>query len=288
MKKFFCAICLMTLVGSVSAQTDDVVVIGFENQTLNESNYWIGGEDGELVEGQWGNTWTCKYTEGVATVTTTYGGYYWSGFAISACTGTTFTDAYAGADQYNCVVGKAKSGNNFLVAQQAYGIECISFSEPVTVNGFSYTNSAVAVNSIVNGDDYEAPFTKEDWLKCTVIATRSNSSTVTFDIDLAKDGDYVKTWQTTEGMEKVFTDVVSLSFAFSGSRNGEWGLNTPAYFCMDDLEVTPSTAHIATLSDSNHTVVARYDLGGRRMQQRGKGFSVVRLDNGKVFKVVTK
>lgn len=214
--------------------------LGFENATLNSDKYWIGDSiNGTFMQGAYGPVWACTYTEDLATVNMTYGGSYWNGFAISARTDTVFKDNYMGPDQYNNIVGKGYAGsNNFLVVQGTWGTENITFSKPVDISGFHYTNSAVVVNSILNGDSYSGDkFGQDDWLKCTVTATLADSarSQVTYDIDLAKDGNYVKTWKATEGLSNTFVNVVALSFSFSGSRTGDWGLNTPAYMCIDNL-----------------------------------------------------
>lgn len=215
-----------------------LITIDFEGAQLNDGGYWIGDVNGVEKAGYYGPEWACTYTEDIANVNMTFGGSYWSGFAISACTGTTFTDGYMGADQYNNITGKAASGKNFLVIQQAYGQENISFTKPVTVKEFMFTNSAVAVNSIVNGDDYESKFTEKDWLACDVIGMHSDSTTVVCRLDLAKDGSYVDSWTAIQE-PKDFSDIISLQFTFDGSRTGQWGLNTPAYVCIDKLVIEP-------------------------------------------------
>lgn len=211
--------------------------ISFENAKLNSDKFWIGDETGTKTEGSNGPAWACTYTEGPATVNMTYGGSYWSGFAISACTGKTFA-SYSGTDQYNNVTGKAYKGDNFLVVQNAYGNESITFSTPVSILGFNYTNSAVAANSILNGDAISGEkFGADDFLTCTVTGLRKDGKTVTYDIELAKDGEYIDYWKSTRNMRTSFNNITKLTFSFKGSRNGEYGLNTPAYMCIDNIIV---------------------------------------------------
>ena len=211
--------------------------VDFEDATLNSNKYWIGSQDGTEEQGAYGPIWKCTYKEGVASVNTTFGGSWWSGFAISACTGTTFADNYQGTDQYNNIVGGASSGNNFLVINgvTASG-NSITFDKPATITGFRYTNSAVAANSIINGDTYSGgPFTENDWFKCIVTGTKKDGTTVTYDIMLAENGDYVKTWTATKGLSNTFVNIVKMEFSFDGTRKGEYGLNTPAYMCLDKI-----------------------------------------------------
>jgi hypothetical protein len=206
--------------------------VSFENQTLNSQLFWIGDQTGTLVPGEWGNTWTCTYTEGLVTVNTTYAEGYWSGFAISARTDTTYAEQTP--DQYNNVVGKAYHGNNFLVVQQPFGNECITFAKPLTVMGFHYTNSSYTVNSILHGDNISGDkFNEQDWLKCTVTGYNGDQVTGSIDIDLASNGTYVDYWKTARLSSLGL--VTKLTFSFSGSRNSSYGLNTPAYMCLDRM-----------------------------------------------------
>lgn len=78
-------------------------------------------------------------------------------------------------------------------------------------------------------------FDETDWFKCTVVGKDQFGSTTKVDIDLAKDGDYVKDWRYCD-LSKL-GKVTELSFEFSGSRTGDWGLNTPAYICIDDIQI---------------------------------------------------
>jgi hypothetical protein len=180
----------------------------------------------------------CTYSEENLTVNNTYCVYYWGGFAISSRTETTYDPLTQTPDQYNCVAGKAHSGKNFLVAQLSYNGEkiVVNGGQPAWVEGLWFTNSAYAVNSILNGDNYSGPkFDETDWFKCTVVGKDQFGSTTKVDIDLAKDGDYVKDWRYCD-LSKL-GKVTELSFEFSGSRTGDWGLNTPAYICIDDIQI---------------------------------------------------
>ena len=49
---------------------------------------------------------------------------------------------------------------------------------------------------------------------------------------------YVKTWQycDLEGIE-VFQNITSLAFNFEGSKRNDYGLTTPTYVCIDDIEI---------------------------------------------------
>ena len=141
-------------------------------------------------------------------------------------------------DQYNNCTGKAVSGKNFLVVQP-YG-ETIDFDQAVTVKGFWYTNSAWVVNAILNGDGMTpGKFEAEDWFKCIISPTPAEGvGGARFEIDLAKDGDYVKEWKYCDLSDvDAFKNIKSLSFAFDGTKKNDWGVTTPTYICIDDIVI---------------------------------------------------
>ena len=210
--------------------------ISFENQALNEDGYWCGDETGEKFDNWGADAYACTYTENGLTITANYtpSWYSWSGFAISNRTATTFKDITP--DQFNNITGKAHSGNNFCVVYPFGESIVVNGGKPAFVDGFWYTNDAWTVDAILNGDGMSpGKFEATDWLKCTVIGTKQGGSTVTVDIDLASEGKYVKDWQYCDlsSMGKV----VELSFVFTGSKSNDWGLTTPSYMCIDDIQI---------------------------------------------------
>lgn len=224
------------------------VTISFENQKLNADGFWIGVPEGNSYSynDDWGGTTTTYtdnvYNEGPVSFPVTYNLYtsaygtsdYWSGFAISNRTATTFEAATLTPDQYNNITGKAHNGKNFCVIT-TYG-EKISLGSGVVIKSLYFTNSAYTVNSILNGDNYSgAKFDATDWFKCTLTGEKADGTTVTKDIDLAKDGGYVNDWQLLDLSD--MGAITSLSFGFSGSRSNDYGVLTPAYICIDDVTV---------------------------------------------------
>ena len=215
-----------------------VYTISFENQTLNKDGFWCGDETGEKVDNFGAEAYECTYTENGASFVATYTPSWasWSGFAISSRTETSFAAATMTPDQFNNITGKAHSGNNFCVVYPYFETIVVNDGKPAFVNGFWFTNEAWAVDAIVNGDGMTpGSFDKTDWFKCTVTGKKQSGGTVTVDIDLAKDGDYVKEWKYCDlsSMGKV----VELSFSFTSSRANDWGPTTPMYMCIDDLEI---------------------------------------------------
>ena len=212
--------------------------ISFEDKTLNDKGFWCGEVNDNGFDNGYGTSYPCIYENDIVKFNTTYSVFYWSGFAISnrTATGFEFGDYTPEGmpDQFNNVTGKAKSGKNFCVVQ-TYG-ETIQLAKPAWVNGFWFTNSSYTADAYVNGDGMSpGKFEKDDWFQCIVTGKKQDGSFVKVNIDLAKDGEYVKDWQYCDlsSMGKV----VELSFAFDGSKKNDWGVTTPAYICIDDIEI---------------------------------------------------
>ena len=216
--------------------------ISFESATLNADGYWSGNEEGTKFDNWGAEAFACSYTEGNATfpvnLTPAWGS--WSGFAVSNRTATTYASETMTPDQFNNITGKAKTGSNFCVVQ-TYG-ESINFDKPVKLKGFWYTNNAWTVDAILNGDGMTpGKFEAEDWLNCVIYPTPAAEDALSgarIEISLAKDGDYVKEWKYCDLSEvEAFSNIKGLSFGFEGTKQNDYGLTTPAYICIDDIEI---------------------------------------------------
>ena len=213
MKKhlLFAASAIMALTAFTSCQKQDNAgepdfkVVTFENQKLNDQGFWCGTAEGtgySYDDGYGGvtTTYPCVYSESGAKFNTNYSvstwGYdYWSGFAISSRTETTFSDLTLTPDQYNNITGKANSGEKFCVVT--------TYGETIDIEGGA--------------------------------GTAADNSTKTVDIKLAANGTYVDTWQWADLSS--LGKVVKLAFVFTGSDSGAYGVNTPAYICIDDMAI---------------------------------------------------
>ena len=216
-------------------------IIGFEDATLNADGYWCGDETGDKFENYGSDGYACSYKEDVVNfpVKWTPAWASWSGFAVSSRTETTFSSETMTPDQFNNVTGKAHGGKNFMVLYTFD--EEITFDKPVTVKGFWYTNDAWTVDAILNGDGMSpGKFEAEDFLNCVVYPTPAADvmSGARLEIPLAKDGDYVKEWKYCDLSDVVaFQNIKALSFGFEGTKRNDFGLTTPTYICIDDIEI---------------------------------------------------
>lgn len=114
--------------------------------------------------------------------------------------------------------------------------------------GFYVTNNTYAYNSMRDGDGFAKKFggvpnVDSDWFKITVNAYYNGSLKTDYvefyladfrDPDSTKDY-IIKTWEWVDLSSLGVVD--SLMFSLSSSDTGSFGMNTPAYFCMDDFTV---------------------------------------------------
>jgi len=222
----------------VDGVTTATVIVSFENQALNSDGYWCGDLNGTKFDNWGSEAYACKYQESILTFNTNYTPSWasWMGYAISNRTETTFSTDTMTPDQFNNITGKANTGKNFCVVQTYGETIDVNDAEGTYIKGFYYTNNAWTVDAILNGDGMTpGKFEESDWLKCSVTGTKADGTTATVDIMLAENGSYVKDWQYCDLSS--LGKVKSLSFTFSGTKNNDYGLTTPAYMCIDDIAV---------------------------------------------------
>lgn len=159
-------------------------------------------------------------------------GVYYFGNLPSNKSDNTFA-SYLDAEKSAC--GGAYEGENFNVWTMSYaGIDGIALEEPAVVPGFFINNTAYAVNSMCNGDGYAKKFGKDDWFKLTIDATLNGMGIDTeVIVNLASNGEYIDKWTYVDLSQ--FGPVDAIKFTLTSSDNGDNGMNTPAYFCMDNF-----------------------------------------------------
>jgi hypothetical protein len=234
--KLFLGILLATMLGSLQAQT----VIDFEELNLPADTFWNGSD----LSGGF-------QSKGVYFVN-----YYdtswdvWSGFAYSNKTDTV-TAGYT--NQYSTAAGQGAEGSQIfaLAYVSPYSpnyIKLTGYEGGSIIEGFYITNNTYAYISMRDGDAYSKKFGGDDgndpdWFKLTVNGYYNGNETGTAEFYLAdyrfadNDSDYiVKDWRWFDLTSLGTVD--SVTFSLSSSDTGEYGMNTPAYFCMDNLTLS--------------------------------------------------
>lgn len=164
----------------------------------------------------------------------------WTGFVLSNQTDTE-TPGYV--NQYSVASGAAASGENFLVFfRDSYDASHneIAFTDASEhlFKSMALCNATYAYLSMKNGDDFSKKFEDGDWFKLTISAYDVNNVEIgAMDVYLAdfRDGrkELLNTWKTVD--LTALGKANKLSFEFSSSDNGVWGMNTPAYVCIDNI-----------------------------------------------------
>lgn len=185
------------------------------------------------------------------------GGCCWNGWSYSNVTDTT-TPGFG--NQYSAWAGGGNGGSaNYGIA--FFGNPTIAFAAPSVVSGAYFTNTTYAALSMLNGDSFAKKFggasgNDADFLKLTVTGwNAANQSTGSVEFYLAdyrfasNTADYVVRDWTFVNLASLGT-VSKLSFGLTSSDNGSFGINTPAYFALDDLSVTavPEPSELALLA----------------------------------------
>lgn len=166
----------------------------------------------------------------------------WSGFAASS---ETDTETRGWTNQYSSITGGGAIGTQSYAVAFPAGYSEIEFGKSI-VSGFYITNSAYAFWSMKEGDDYAKKFggvtgDDPDWFKVTIAGiAESGDTTSTIDYYLAdfrfKDNseDYiVEEWEWVDLSS--LGEISKIRFSLSSSDMGDWGMNTPGYFCLDQL-----------------------------------------------------
>ena len=183
----------------------------------------------------------------------------WSGFATSTKTDAT-TPGYA--NQYSAITGKGVSGSTGYAVAYPNPVSTIAFKDTI-VSGLYVTNSTYAYLSMKNGDAYAKKFGGEsgndpDWLLLTIEGfDPEGNSTGQVNVNLAdfaysnNVNDYIlNTWKWVN-LQKLGR-ISKLEFSLRSTDNGNWGMNTPGYFCIDNLnqEIVTSISELQLIKAS--------------------------------------
>jgi hypothetical protein len=162
-----------------------------------------------------------------------YEGSYVTGAVISNITSTDFKDY---KDAYKSAAGGAFAGKNYVVwYEDGWTANAIKLKSAAVVPGMYVCNNVYALSSMKNGDAIAGdPFGEKDWFLLTIggyLEGKAVNAQVEF--YLAKGTSFVTEWTYVD--LSPLGKVDELCFRMTGSRTGDYGLNTPAYFCIDNL-----------------------------------------------------
>lgn len=246
MRKILLSLFVFASVLTSKAQTTST----FESLTLPKSdtayiNYSDYGEDVGFTDGL--AYFPCVYD-------TSFGYEYWaSGFAYSNMTDSV-TSGFMNQYSAKTAIGFAASEKYVVAYGKENNIRLTGAATGKGLLGFYITNSTYAYNSMRDGDGFSKKFnaTDKDYFRLDIFAYRKDTlgkDSVSFYLADFRNSDstknyIVKDWQWVNLAKIGKAD--SLYFRLQSTDNGSFGMNTPAYFCMDNFMTNETGLSIAT------------------------------------------
>jgi hypothetical protein len=171
--------------------------------------------------------------------------------------------------------GGVDDSANFAVGYNSQRGEArVDFPEAVQVQGMYVTNTTYVYRAVAEGEDgagfVKGPFEAGDWLRLDVFGVDSQdqeTGQVEFHLADFRDGSasVVSDWVWVD-LSSLGT-VQRLEFDISSTDVGQFGMNTPAYFALDDLTFVPIPEPLSQLSWVAGLVTVA--IVCRRRQSRG-------------------
>jgi hypothetical protein len=242
MKYHTLGLSLATAAFALTQNATNAATVTFETVSLPGSGFWNGSDlsGGITLEG---NTFKNNYN-------TTWGS--WSGFAVSNHTDTTTA---GWGNQYSSFAGNGAGGSaqyavGFFATYEDSTHVSLGAMTDLTGVGTLVTNSTYAGISMRDGDGVAKKFgglsgDAPDWLMLTIEGYASGAATetsVNFYLADFRDADNSKDYILDTWKYLDFTalgTVDELRFSLSSSDNGEYGMNTPSYFAIDNFMSVP-------------------------------------------------
>lgn len=215
----------LTLAAASASRADVVTNTTFESISIPAVGYVNNAPPGFTIDGNFFNnaydaTWQT-----------------WSGWAISNKTDAAIPGY---TNQYSAITGGGADGSsNYAVAFS--GGSYINVAEGRSVLSLDVTNTSYAYFSMLNGDQFARKFGAGDYFTLSIVGhdglDGAGASTGEVDFNLADflgaNHTIVNTWNTIDLTS--LGAARSLTFTLSSSDNGDFGMNTPAYFAIDDF-----------------------------------------------------
>ena len=240
-----------------------VYVTDFENPTLQYADTAWFGQD-QVIDGD------TTFSSGILTFENNYNATWqsFSGWAYSNNIDVT-TPGYS--NQFSAITeGGANGTGQFGVCYVSGNKRAfIDGGAPMVISGAYFTNTTYTYLAMLNGDSFSKQFgdstnangtldgtNGEDWLLLTIYGLNSDSlytgDSVNFylaDYRFANNSlDYIiSSWEYVDLSS--LGAVYGLDFRLRSSDMGTWGMNTPAYFAMDELTI--GTASLSAKTSFN-------------------------------------
>lgn len=227
-----------------------VLLAGAKAQTYVSDMESLGLGTGQVYNGSTGgNGFQSGHAFFKTVWDTSFGGFWSSGWAASAV----YDSSTAGfGNQYGCAAYKGYNHSSAFAVGTTGGNLTIRLTDSLmgkTASGFYVCNSTYAYKSMKYGDAFAKKFggatgNDPDWFKLTVkryyggILQNDSVGVYLADFRYSNNAqDYIlNNWTWINLSTLGLSD--SLQFTLHSSDNGSFGMNTPAFFCLDDLTLS--------------------------------------------------
>jgi len=304
MKKIYLMAALFAAT-TISGQNAD-----FESITLAPNSYWNGSDltGASNGSGLFESLTVEGYNEFANQYDTTWGapGYWSQGWAFSNQTSDLLTGTNG---QHSSYAGGAFSGSNYAIGQNGSEIILAGGAVPeIRISNVNYSG-----HSMLNGDAFAKQFGSpndangnadgtngEDWFLLTILCYNLTDSLVdSVEYYLA---DYRFTNNSQDYIVKDWTTVTlnssellgRVKFNLSSSDIGQWGMNTPAFFAIDNLTAgvlnveenkltsnffpNPTYDIINIQTNSNNGTIEIFDITGKQISSKNYTSKVFQLN----------
>lgn len=249
-----CAVVALAMVSTSCSDSDEpapnltkTVKFDFNKADFSETGEWVNCydtsyNDALTVDGlTFARTATATEWDGI-----TY--YSWKGFTPSISTDKSDHSGDWVTYQWGAITGCAAAGNGYMLG-------CWDSQEPLTIapdfeiptscsvkicskSPFSpasatITNACYSYYTMLNGDNFCKKFASSDWLKLYIHGLRNGDLTGTVTVDLATGTNLLSSWEKID--LSILGTVDTIYFQMASSDTSQWGMNTPAYFCLGAL-----------------------------------------------------
>lgn len=320
-KIFTLALALCSLSMANAADNDDIITLDL-TKAATEMTY-------NATTGQWNEIETNPTIDSqcfsfLHVAHHDYGMLYWYGFTASNSADNTIKDDFLTYQYSNMAKGGIVLNEDGTVKTDKFGLPVTDASVPyilgyyeayseghacdIIINdGKSYDAVGVYINlnsyayyTFINGYSVARPFSNGDKYYVTIHGVSPEGNEKTIDVDLCTytNGDLTinRGWK--------YVDLTSLGtvneiyFTITTTDSGDWGPNTPMYFCLDKLMVKKNESSsaasllagsnkisydrankIVTVGDAGFAAV--YDVAGHMvMSSEAQSFSIDHLSSG--------
>ena len=265
MKKInYLLIILSIAIGSFNAQQN---VADFENLTLSPESYWDGSDLSGL---SLASEYTSSFNVGDVTFNNTWNSKwsYWSDGWIYSNRTDSVTSGAANLSSAISGHGFNNSSNYVIGLNNVYlHLDTLNTTDPI--NGLYVSNTTYAHNSMRDGDAFAKKFTNadQDFYKLTITSINNGIDVDSVEFFLAdfthtdSTQDYIlNDWQYIDLSPLGFVD--SIKFSLSSSDNGAFGMNTPAFFALDNITHGATIYDFENLTLSPNSYFDGSDLSG--------------------------